>query len=259
MQPGTVFTRSIVEVFGYRVGYAEAGAGEVIVSLPGSAGLEMSRAKDMLAERFRVIELDPPGWGETPELAGRMRQRHLATLLGAALDELGVDRFRLIGTSMGGTNALWLAAQMPERVTAVFLEAPMAFCRLEDLVRPESEGMIDAVRNGLSYDNSYPAPPPHPNKPWATAAFFHEQMRRRFKMFRHSDHPGEPDRLAPLVAGLAMPVTLLIGTEDEILKPSYAAQLQSKIPALHVTIVENATHDIQNTAPEPFVHAVLAA
>lgn len=54
--PGSKFERGHVEVFGYRISFAQAGSGDAIVSLPDSAGLEMSTAKDALAVSNRVIE-----------------------------------------------------------------------------------------------------------------------------------------------------------------------------------------------------------
>lgn len=258
MIPGSGFKHGSVGVFGYVVPFAEAGEGDVIVSLPGSAGLEMSTAKDILAQSYRVIELDPPGWGATPPLSATMRQRHLATILGEALAEMGVSNFSVIGTSMGGLTALWLAQQYPDRVNAVILEGPMAFAQVDDLYNPGAETMIEAIKSGeiAGYEGNYPAPPPHPKKPWADAAFFHEQMRRRFKMFRHTDHPGEQDLLLPFARSGTVPITLVLGSEDEILKPSYADTLDALVPDLAVHRIEGATHDVQNTAPDAFVDAV---
>jgi len=260
MQPGADFKRGVVSAFGYEVPFAEAGTGDAIISLPASAGLEMSKAKDMLARDYRVIELDPPGWGETPSVAAAMKQRHLAAILAAAVEEIGIERYIVMGTSLGGVNALWLARQFPDRVSAMVLEAPMAFYRQEDLINPEAEKMIQAIRSGAlsRYDADIPPPPVHPQKPWATTDFFHEQMRRRFKMFRFTD-TSENAALEPFARSMSIPTTLVLGTEDEFLKPNYAARLSSIIPNLKVKIVEGATHDIQNTGADAFVQAVRAA
>ncbi|MXO60665.1 alpha/beta fold hydrolase [Altererythrobacter salegens] len=259
MAPGSKFTRHSVACFGYDIPYAEAGSGDVIVSLPGSAGLEMSTAKDILAESYRVIELDPPGWGDTPALAAEMKQRHLAIVLAEVIADLGIARYHLIGTSMGGANAYWLAAQFPERVKSLTLEAPMVFHRQEDLHNPD-EGFIQALRAGAPAPDvsGYPAPPPHPRKPWADANFFRDQMRKRFKMMAKTDYPGDNSALEEFAHRGKVPTTLLIGSEDEILKQSFADQFQVTVPHAHVVRIEGATHDIQNTAPEAFVAAMQA-
>ena len=253
--PGSKFERGTVEVFGYQIPYAEAGSGEVIVSLPGSAGLEMSTAKDALAESNRVIELEPPGWGETPEIAGEMQQRHLAIILAEAVAELGIDRYHLVGTSLGGNNAFWLASQFPERVATITLEGPMMFCPPEDLVNPFD--IVAAVKGGMTYDeNAMPAPPAHPNKPWATADYFHEQMRRRFKMMKYLAHPEDDGPLREFAKSTGIPTMLLLGTADELLKESYAQTFAEVMPSAAVRVIEGGTHDIQNSAPEAFVEAV---
>ena len=46
--------------------------------------------------------------------------------MAAALTAMQIDRFNLLGTSFGGKVALWLAAQQPERVLGLVLEAPAA-------------------------------------------------------------------------------------------------------------------------------------
>lgn len=257
MLPGKDFTRGVAASFGYEVPYAEAGKGETLVFLPGSAGLEMSTAKDMLAADFRVIELDPPGWGDTPQVAARMKQRQLAVILAEALDELGVEEYHLVGTSMGCTNAMWLACQFPGKVRSIVLEGPMLFYRPEDLVNPD-EGPILALRNGAPPPDvsAYPAPPPHPNKPWATVEFFRDQMNKRFKMFRWTDHPADNSEIERFANGTDIPITLALGTADEILKPGYADRFAEVVPSARVVMVEGGTHDLQNTAPEAFVDAV---
>ncbi len=257
-QPGKKFIRGTVQCFGYTIPYAEAGQGDVLISFPGSAGLEMSTAKDMLSESFRVIEFEPPGWGETPALQGEMKQAHLAIILAAAITELGIEKFHLMGTSMGCTHAFWLAKNHQDRVLSLTLEAPMLFYRPEDLVQPD-ESFLDAIRSGdmpIPDFSNYPAPPPHPNKPWATTEFFREQMTRRFKMFLHSDHPADQSELQSFASSSSVPTKMLLGSEDEILNPCYADRFKSFMPQAKVETIETAIHDIQNSLPEAFVAAI---
>ena len=253
--PGSTFERGTVGVFGYEIPYAKAGKGEVIISLPGSAGLEMSTAKDTLAKSHCVIELDPPGWGETAELAAEMQQRHLSIILAESIAELGIDRYHLVGTSLGGNNALWMASQFPERVATITLEGPIVFCPPEDMVNPFD--LVAAVKGGMAYEEgAVPVPAPHPNKPWSTAEYFHEQMRRRFRMMKFLAHPEDDSPLREFVKSTGIPTMLLLGTADELLKESYAQTFASAMPTASIKLIEGATHDIQNSAPEAFVEAV---
>jgi len=58
-----------------------------------------------------------------------------AELLGAAVDALGLDRFALLGNSIGGAAAIRYAARRPERVTALALCNPGGLQRVGWLAR----------------------------------------------------------------------------------------------------------------------------
>lgn len=260
MSLGENFTHGVVEAFGYKIPYIEAGEGEVLISLPGSAGLELSTAKDALAKSYRVIELDPPGWGETTPLEGRMRQRDVAIVLAAAIQEMGIDSYHLLGTSMGGTNAYWLASQYPDRIKSIILEAPMLFTGPDELIDPSALQMIEALVGGMPIPDmsGYPAPPPHPNKPWADEAFFREQMRRRFVMMAKSDHSYDAPELRAFAQASEIPTLLLFGTEEEILNQGYPEHFKSLVRGVKVSILEGGIHDLQNSVPDAFVAEVKA-
>jgi len=255
--PGNKFVEKTVECFGYAIPYAEAGKGDTIVSFPGSAGLEMSTAKDLLARDYRVIEIDPPGWGKQPQTTGKMRMRDLGTILAGVLKELDIGEFHLIGTSMGGTNAFWMASQYPNGVKSITLEAPMLFPKDEDMVHPEGKKMIEALQNGAPAPDfsAYPAPPAHPRKPWSDADFFRQQMRNRFKMMAKVDHAYDAPELRAFASNSTIPTQMLLGTQDEVYNQSYAETFKSAAPKAYVKSIENGTHDLQNSTPEAFVGA----
>ncbi len=64
--PGAAFVERTVDAAGFTVRYLEAGDGPAVLYLPGAGGPVMTFALDALAERFRVIVLEFPGWGEQP-------------------------------------------------------------------------------------------------------------------------------------------------------------------------------------------------
>jgi pimeloyl-ACP methyl ester carboxylesterase len=67
----------------------------------------------------------------------------LASTMGQAIKNLGVDTFNLMGTASGGKTALWLALQAPERVLALVLEAPAA-------IRQEGADDLESRLPGLA-------------------------------------------------------------------------------------------------------------
>ncbi len=248
-----------VEVFGHSVGYAERGAGdEVLVVCPGSAGADASWAKDLLAGRMRVIELNPPGWGGTPALAFTMDQRDLAVLLAAAVEALGIGRYHLHGASMGGVTALWLAVQFPDRVRTLSLEGDMNFVREEDLVDPASVRVLaDMVARGDPEGTGYPRAESHPRKPWMDEEHFRQQMRKRIPMMQMLTHR-HADELLQRMQSFEVPTLVLLGDKDELLATSHLDRWREVHPDAVTRPIDGAAHDIQNTEPEALVESLVA-
>lgn len=259
--PGAPFVDRFVEVDGYQIRYMEAGAGPVLISLPGSAGLEMSIAKDELAKRFRVIEFEPPGWGTSPELKGKMTQEQLADILAKAIDKLGIERYSVLGTSMGGTNALWVAVKRPAKVSAVVLEGSMSFVRPQDMnMTPEQMAEAQkALASGGGGPATYPVPPGYARKTWATPEYIAEQMRRRYRMFKYvSMNPADDKELAAKAAKLTVPTLVLVGSKDEIMRTTVEEAYKLNMPQATFKVIPDGAHDIQNTQPEALVESVTA-
>jgi 3-oxoadipate enol-lactonase len=89
-----------------------------VVLLSNSLGttLEMwDRQRDALAG-YRVVRYDTRGHGRSPVPDGPSTIADLGADLVALLDRLEVDRASLVGISLGGMTALWVAAHHPHRV-----------------------------------------------------------------------------------------------------------------------------------------------
>jgi len=82
----------------------------------------------------------------TPRVAARSRGPARDVAEGLAL--LGVDRFTLVGHSLGGAVATALAELMPDRVDALVLLAPAGFGRLhlaEAISLPGIRNLVEAA------------------------------------------------------------------------------------------------------------------
>src|SRR3989475_12180930 len=100
----------------------EAGQGASLVHLHGAGGLRLTPAHDLLARHFRVVAFEMPGFGQSPENNRTRSMPELASTMAQAVKNLGLDTFKLMGTSLGGETALWPALQAAERVRALVLE-----------------------------------------------------------------------------------------------------------------------------------------
>jgi pimeloyl-ACP methyl ester carboxylesterase len=83
---------------------------------PGSKVGALPRGLRLGAMGVRLIAFDRPGYGESARLIGRT-VADVALDVEAIADQLGLDRFAVIGRSGGGPHALACAAVLQDRVT----------------------------------------------------------------------------------------------------------------------------------------------
>ncbi|RDH74799.1 alpha/beta fold hydrolase [Mycolicibacterium moriokaense] len=123
-------TEHTVTVDGKPIFFAEAGSGPVAVMLhgggPGASGVSnYSRNIDALAQHFRVIVPDMPGYGRSVKGVDQDDPfGYLADMIRGLLDELDVPTAHLIGNSYGGAAALRLALDSPGRAAKLVLMGP---------------------------------------------------------------------------------------------------------------------------------------
>ncbi|WP_030434716.1 alpha/beta fold hydrolase, partial [Actinoplanes subtropicus] len=107
--------------------FTRRGAGVPLILLHGigSARQAWDPVLDRLAERFDVIAVDLPGFGESPELPSHVEPRPdaIAAAVAAFLDSQGIATPHVAGNSLGGWVALELAATRPLRSLALLSPA----------------------------------------------------------------------------------------------------------------------------------------
>jgi pimeloyl-ACP methyl ester carboxylesterase len=83
---------------------------------PGSRVGPLPRSMHLHALDVRLITFDRPGYGSSDRLESRT-VADVVPDVEAIADELGIDRFAVLGRSGGGPHALACAALLPKRVT----------------------------------------------------------------------------------------------------------------------------------------------
>jgi pimeloyl-ACP methyl ester carboxylesterase len=131
-----------------RVSIVSAGTGDrTLLCLHGLGGTKASFLPTLaaLADEYRVVAMDLPGFGESDKPIGApYNSAWFARTVFDTLDELGVDQATLVGNSMGGRVAIEAGLVSPERVEGLVLLSPaLAWLRdrrwvpLVRLMRPE--------------------------------------------------------------------------------------------------------------------------
>jgi 2-hydroxy-6-oxonona-2,4-dienedioate hydrolase len=119
-------TSRFVQTKHWKLHYNEAGEGHPVIMLhgtgPGATGWSnFNRNLGPLAEKYHVILLDSPGWGQSDtvdvEAFGQSRGDINALAVKELMDELGMDKAALVGNSMGGGCVQSFNMSFPERLS----------------------------------------------------------------------------------------------------------------------------------------------
>lgn len=242
--PGAGFREGFVEADGFRIRYMEAGEGLPLVHLHGAGGLRLNRSHDLLSQTYRVIAFEMPGFGASAENSRTKDTAGLGATMAAACTKLGLGKYNLMGTSFGGTTALWQAVQNPASVLGLVLEAPAAI-RPPGTVPPAGTPEEMARRLYAHPERMPPLPAPD--------AAVQAQTQALVRRLRSPDRdPGLEARLRQLpVATL-----VLFGTLDRVIPPEMGRHYKELIPNCQLVFVYDAGHAIGAERPEAFTDVV---
>jgi 2-hydroxymuconate-semialdehyde hydrolase len=258
-------------VMGVDTHFHDAGDGPALLLLHGSgpgvsAWSNWRAIYPALAESYRVIAPDQIGFNKTQPTGPVSYGRQLWTDHALALmDELGIDRFNLIGNSMGGAIALSMVAARPAAIDRVVAMGTM--------------GIGGPIPSGLAEVWGYDPSP--------------ESMRRLVELFAHdqsivtdelvqmryqaSAEPVVRDAFAAMfpeprqngvddlalseeeLRAIAQPVLLAHGYHDQIVPlRSTSLPLMDVLPDAQLHAFGQSGHWVMIEQPRAFTAAVLA-
>jgi pimeloyl-ACP methyl ester carboxylesterase len=121
-----VYARRTIEVDGHPIAYELRGEGVPIVLVAGTgypgATWSAEFMRPLLA-RHAVLTFDHRGTGSTPPSAGRYSTRLFSHDAIGLMDALGIPAAHVVGHSMGGRVAQWMALDRPDRIRTLILAA----------------------------------------------------------------------------------------------------------------------------------------
>src|SRR5918999_55781 len=107
-----------------RLAYVELGAGGMpVLFLHGLGGNWTAWLETLpsVARGRRVVAVDLPGFGKSPPASDGISISGYARTIERFCDEIGLERFVVVGSSLGGWVAAELALRVPSRVAALVL------------------------------------------------------------------------------------------------------------------------------------------
>lgn len=137
---------------GYKIHYLDHGEGHPVVFLHGSGQGASGHSNfkgnyPFLADNgYRVIIPDHIGYGysDKPDDV-EYPLSFFAECIVQALDSIGVDKFSLVGNSLGGAIALYIALNHPERVASLNLMAPGGLEEKEDYFKMPGMAILGEI------------------------------------------------------------------------------------------------------------------
>jgi pimeloyl-ACP methyl ester carboxylesterase len=117
-----------VDVNGCKLWYELKGSGDYLLQIGGAgfAHENFGFVTDAMAEHFTVIEFDLRGYGFSDRPVQHYSMEVWADDCAALLEDIGVERAHVHGTSMGGMVAIKLAAKYPEKVDGLIIDCASA-------------------------------------------------------------------------------------------------------------------------------------
>lgn len=208
-----------------------------------------------LARSFDVILFDNRGIGESDAPPGPYTAAALAADALQVLDEAGVERSHVLGTSLGGMVAQELALSHPERVDRLVLACttpggPESFPMPEQTVTLMQSGatLRQFVENALA---------PEPDEEIVDRILRHrEATAQPLEAWTAQAAAGAGFDALDRVAGIAAPTLILHGTADAVVDSRNTALLALRIPDARVELFPDGGHLFFWEQPERFVEVV---
>jgi proline iminopeptidase len=274
---------------GRRAAYEVVGDGAPLLYFQGGPGFSaalLRREAQLLADRFAVHLIDPPGSGGSTPPGDPSQYDHLghARFYDAVRQALGIGSTTIMGISFGGIVALTYASLYPEVTSRCIAVSSRAVG--EDV---ESEEAASEMREFLAR---------HAHQPWYPAARetwdgwtdrvlaatdareVDAMMAEVLPLYTADpDHPGvramieewrqdaNSDLAAlkvwesglwqgidvrPLLAEIKCPTLVLVGAQDLICGPAHGRVVADAVPGAELVIVPACGHFIAAEAPESF-------
>ncbi|HEU0337298.1 MAG TPA: alpha/beta hydrolase [Gaiellaceae bacterium] len=117
-----------IAVNGVELWHRVTGEGEPVVQIHGAGfgHFNFDPVTPLLAERFRIVDFDMRGYGQSERPHQAYDMEVWADDVAGLLDALALERAHVHGTSMGGMVAIVVAGKYPERTTSVVINCAAA-------------------------------------------------------------------------------------------------------------------------------------
>lgn len=219
-----------------------------------------------LAKQYRLVLVDNRGIGSSDVPPEPYDTLTMAGDVLAVVDDVGLDRFQLVGTSLGGMIAQQVALRAPDRIDRLVLVCttpggdvayPLPQATLELIARmpqlPPDEALELAVRNALA-DRTFT------ERPEVAQRILHHRRTTSQDPAGWSGQAaaGTGHDLGRRVAEINHPTLVLHGEQDRVVDVRNAAVLAELIPDCRAVVLPALGHLLFWDDPDRFVAELTA-
>jgi pimeloyl-ACP methyl ester carboxylesterase len=234
-------TRNEYNINGVDTVVYSGGSGRPVVYFHGGGtfhGFEFTRG---WSAQFRVILPYHPGFGESGDAPSLTSMDDYLQHYTSLFERLGLDRFGLVGLSMGGYLAAKFTARYPGKVERLVLGAPVGIFNPEypvpDFATLPLPEMMSFMVTELSVLE------PYMPRTAEEIARFTADREREAKSTAQIFQAGMADPpLEQSLPRVKTPTLLLWGTGDRVLHVSLAQQWLELLPAARLELLEETGH-----------------
>lgn len=199
---------------------------------------------------WRLVAVDMPGTGlsAAPPSDAGWAQPEQARVLREALAPL-CPRWTVVGNSMGGWTAAWLALQWPEGVERLVLLAPAG---LGDPTGASESTARTLAAPGVAVLREFNKRVTHVERKIPDRAFEEMAQVLAGRPVRANLEAVRPEHfLEGRLGALTMPVAVLWGASDGVIPPAQAEAFRRELPGAAVTLIPDCGHLPQAECPAP--------
>lgn len=241
------FERQTLTVDGVKTVVHTGGHGDPLVFFHGAGTVDGFDFAERWTDRFRVIVPYHPGFGESGDDPSFTTMHDYVMHYLELFDMLKLDRFNLVGLSMGGYLAAKFASEHGHRVKKLTLIAPAG------MIDPKNP-MLDILAvpgeavPGLLVSDFEVLKKKLPEKP--DLDFMGDRYREATTVARlFWEHPGDP-KFMRYLHRIRVPTQIIWGEEDKIIPAQQAETWRKFIPNADIQVFKGAGHLVHLERPE---------
>jgi len=167
------------------------------------------------------VRLDVPGFGRSPPLS-TYSVRKVALMISSAVASLRLERYMIVGHSMGGKLAMACAVAQPPGLAGLVLVAPSPPSP-EPMAEQERSRLLASHGDRTSAEQTLRSITRRPLQPEDVATCIADNLLTSPEAWRWWLESGSREDITDRVGRIACPVLILVGSQDPVIPPRVIA------------------------------------